>query len=135
MEEVEKGWLQQTAQTSEGLKSSCALLRRFGVAQSGKLRACDNCRRSGTNDASVVETPITLPSVDELGEIVTIVAGPGGKPCDLSKAHHKSAYKQIPVSPAHARFTVVVLECPKTGNPMCFVPNTLVFGSITAVLG
>ena len=117
------------------LKSSCVPVRRFGVAQGGMLRACDNCRRSGTNDASVVETPITLPSVDELGEIVTIVAGPGGKPCDLFKADHKSANKQIPVSPAHARFTVVVLECPKTGNSMCFVPNTLVFGSITAVLG
>ena len=135
MEEVEKGWLRPPVKISEDLKSSCVPVRRFGVAQGGMLRACDNCRRSGTNDASVVETPITPPSVDELGEIVTIVAGPGGKPCGLFKADHKSANKQIPVSPAHARFTVVVLECPKTGNSMCFVPNTLVFGSITAVLG
>jgi len=39
-------------------------IRRFGVWQKGKCRACDNCAESGHNDATIMEESLVCDTAD-----------------------------------------------------------------------
>ena len=69
---------------------------RFGVAQAGKLRACDDLRHSLTNLACEVLTPIKLISWGHIAELSRKVANTGAE-WHFLKADHEAAYKQLPL--------------------------------------
>ena len=139
LRDVQRGWLRPPVPMDALGRDNCLPVRRFGVPQGDKVRPCDNCRRSGTNTAAAVETPIVLPTFEDLLVAASLIRGmqrpPFHRPCGFFKSDHADAYRQVPIAPAHARFCVVTLKCPHSGRIMCFEPRTLLFGSTTAVLG
>ena len=69
---------------------------RFGVEQAGKLRACDDLRHSLTNLACHVTTPIQLVSWGRISQLSHLLNN-GVDDCDMFKADHEAAYKQLPL--------------------------------------
>jgi len=134
MAEVQMGWLGPPVPADAVDKASCRPVRRFGVSQSGKLRACDNCRRSGTNNAAMVLSKLRLPMPEDLAEVASIVGG-RKTGVDVFICDHRSAFKQLPVFPGHSDLALVTLARPADGAIFCFRPRTLVFGASAAVLG
>ena len=69
LSQVEKGWLQGPFDfdeegnlvTAEGLQLANPASR-FGVQKGSKLRAADDLKRSQTNRAAAVKTPVNLPT-------------------------------------------------------------------------
>eukprot|EP00973_Karenia_brevis_P074771 10391039-Karenia_brevis.AAC.1 len=53
-----------------------------------------------------------------------------GKVTDL-----KSAYKQLPLHPAHRSFNIISVKNPATAKQELFVSQSLMFGQTTAVYG
>ena len=138
LKEVKQGWLSPPAPASGVDRDRAVPARRFGAQQGEKLRPRDNCRRSGTNSAAAAETPIRLPSIEDLAEIATRASEaraprPAGN-WVFFKADRENAYRQAPVSPERSRACAIVLAHPESGEAMCFFPRTLVFGSSAAVL-
>ena len=114
-------------------KKGCVPVRRFPIAQDGKVRYCDDLRRSGTNDCAPQEVKIDLPGVDTLAQIATELQSSTGENPAFWKRDHASAYKQLPLSVDHSDLCVVVAQGPN-GVWYCFKPNTVLFGSSLAVL-
>ena len=133
IEEREKGWLTGPFQLDACATAGTVPVCRFAVWQHGKLRPCDNFRRSAANDASSVRTPISLPTVDHLAFLLDTIQGVGARPCSIFKADHANAYRQLPLRPSEARFAHVVARNPSDGHVAVFIPRTLLFGSSTAV--
>ena len=111
LEEVQRGWLHPPIHISKVDQSNCIPVRRFAAIQGGgsKLRACDNLRRSRTNDSAQVISEIRLPTPDDLASIVLSATPTGG---ELWKADHESACKQLPVYGPHAKYMIVTLMSP-----------------------
>ena len=86
-----------------------------------------------TNVCTAILTPITLPTWDHLSEIAKALYHTF-RGWSFIKGDHASAYKQLPLDPAHANLTVVAPRRPQSGLWMAFVPKVLLFGSISAVL-
>ena len=139
MDQVEKGWLSTPLPIDTNGQCPLAALGpinisfRFGVDQMEKLRACDDLKYGTTNLYCSVWTPIKLPTWDHIAQLAALVRG---AKCAWSffKTDHESAYKQLPISPEDQRASVVALRHPKTGAWMAFVPRTLLFGAVAAVL-
>ena len=72
---------------------------RFGVQQGLKLRAVDDLKRSATNDATFVSTPINLPSWDHIAQMCALYYLKGDRrPLAMAKAAHADTYRQLPVT-------------------------------------
>ena len=72
---------------------------RFGVQQGSKLRAVDDLKRSATNDATFVSTPINLPSWDHIAQMCVLHYLKGDRrPLAMAKADHADAYEQFSVT-------------------------------------
>ena len=106
-----QGWLEAPIPlNSEGRPTTWRPQRfniafRFGVEQAEKLRACDDLRRSLTNLACHVTTPIQLVSRGHISQLSHLLNN-GADDWDLLKAGHEAAYKQLPprpFRPGHSR--------------------------------
>ena len=132
VKEASEGWLSGPAPIQCFDKSRTIPVRRFPVEQDGKIRYCDNLKRSGTNAASSIKSPVVLPCVDTLAQVASILS----EKCSsihFWKSDHRSAYKQLPAYPGHAKLCVIVAQS-KDGSWHCFKSRTLLFGSSLAVL-
>ena len=134
LSEARKGWLEAPVPLGSFCKKGTVPVMRFPVAQEGKVRYCDDMRRSRTNECAASRTPVNLPTVDTLAEIATLIGGGDASGVAFWKAGHADAYKQLPLDPRRAGFCVIVAESPG-GERFCFRPRTLLFGSSLAVLG
>ena len=131
MQEVAAGWLEGPINAPE-MGEGAVPVRRFAVWQKGKLRCCDNFKRSRVNEATLVKSPIALPSVDHLVAIADAVRA--GHPVAFFKADHEAALKQLPLKDDHAKYAVVAVLCPETGQPRYFRSKTLMFGATSSVV-
>ena len=106
---------------------------RFGVGQMNKLRACDDLKYGTANLYCSVWTPIKIPTWDHIAQMAALVR-PTNCAWSFFKTDHESAYKQLPLDPAHQNLTVVDIRHPTSGAWMEFAPRTLLFGAVAAVL-
>ena len=120
MGKVKKGWLCPPLSLAD---SGCPdgfspgrynIAFRFGVEQAAKLRACDDLRRSLSNSACSVLTPIRLVSWRHLSQLCR-------RSCDnsrywaLFKADREEAYKQLPLAPRGKAHAAIAPKHPATG--------------------
>ena len=139
MEQVKKGWLSDPLPLGEDGQSPALGLGpinaafRFGVSQSGKVRACDDLKYNRANEYCAVSTPVKLTTWDHIAQMAAIVR-PTGCAWSFFKADHASAYKQLPLDPADRALAAVTLRDPATGRWNGFAPRSLLFGAVAAVL-
>ena len=140
--QVEKGWLhgpfafdeEGNLVTEEGPQLANPAFR-FGVQQGTKLRAVDDLKRSQTNRAAAVRTPVNLPTWDHFSAVIRSFHEKGmSENLAMAKADHRDAYKQLPVKEDHKMLAVVTLKEPDTGEMRGFIPQTQLFGATAAVL-
>ena len=137
--QVERGWLGPPDRVTDQGRAARSpadainLAFRFGVSQQDKLRACDDLRHSGTNAACLIRTPNSLPTWDHIAQMA--LKGAASQPnWSFFKEDHASAYKWLPLLPAHARFATIILRSPTDGLWYSFAPRALLFGSTASVL-
>ena len=108
---------------------------RFSAQQVGKLRSADDLKRSSTNEAAFVKTPVNLPSWGHIAQR-SMLFDRGGelRPLAMAKADNADAYKQLPIKRADELAVVVALRNPPDGMRRGFIPRTQLFGSAAAVL-
>ena len=71
---------------------------RFGAQQLDKLRAVDDLKRSATNAATLIKTPINLPSWDHLAQICLLFDQSGeSRLLAIAKADRADASTQLPL--------------------------------------
>ena len=139
LEQVNRGWLSEpvpidmTTGTADLPYKSQNFAFRFGVRQMDKLRACDDLRYSTTNAYCSVRTPIKLPTWDHLAQMAANVTKTDRK-WGFFKADHESAYKMLPIKPAHIKMALVTLRDPSTDRWHAFAPRATLFGAVSAVL-
>ena len=107
---------------------------RFAVAQSAKVRACDDLKDSLTNRLCVISTPITLPGWDLIGAMRWFISHHSSAPWAFLKGDDTSAYKNPPMRVGDSLTAVITLW---DGSAHCwqgFVPRTLIFGATASVL-
>ena len=108
---------------------------RFGVQQGEKLRAVDDLKRSSTNDATLIATPLDLPSRDHIAHTCSLCYLKGDRrPLAITKADHDDAYKQLPVATREELTAAVTAQNPTDGSWYGCIPRTQLFGSTAAAL-
>ena len=138
MTQVEKGWLgpplpiDQDGNVRTYANNGAVIAFRFGIDQQDKIRSCDDLKYSTTNEYCTVGTPIKLPTWDHLSQIALDIKDTN-RPWIFFKLDHASAYKQLPIDPAHAKLAMVALREPATGAWHAFPPRSLLFGAEAAV--
>eukprot|EP00435_Cladocopium_sp_Y103_P026492 s3071_g6.t1 len=108
------------------------VIRRFVIQQGQKLRPIDDGLESQINAAYSSTIRLDLQDADYvIALVLELSKWPGlewcGKTLDLSKA-----YKQLPILPEHRDLAVVHFK-DESGNPVFYIPNSLMFGSTAAV--
>ena len=142
MDQVKKQWLhgpRRSTEQGELMVEGKPVLAnpafRFGVQQGRKLRAVGDLKRSATNDATFVATPINLPSWDHIAQMRALYYLKGDRrPLAMAKADHADAYKQLPVTTNDELAAAVTLKGPVDGQRYGFIPHTQLFGSTAAAL-
>ena len=137
--QVRKGWLSAplpinaNGQCPDAAIGPINISFRFAVDQMNKLRACDDLKYGTTNLFCSVWAPVKLPTWDHIAQLAALVRN---TKCAWSffKTDHESAYKQLPIDPEDQNLSAVALRHPVAGNWMAFVPRTLLFGAVAAVL-
>eukprot|EP00435_Cladocopium_sp_Y103_P022564 s4461_g5.t1 len=112
--------------------SNWRVIRRFVIQQGQKLRPIDDGLEAQINAAYTSTIRLDLQDADYvIAMVLELSKWPGlewcGKTLDLSKA-----YKQLPIMPEHRDLAVVHFK-DESGNPVFYVPNSLMFGSTAAV--
>ncbi|KAF4650889.1 hypothetical protein FOL47_000796, partial [Perkinsus chesapeaki] len=108
---------------------------RHVVIQPGKLRPCDDYRRSQVNRMMDVRHKVTLPELETTVGVVKRIWKAYGKPIELNiwKRDHRDAYRQIPLRRAERGWTTVVLRDPADGRMKGFRHHVFPFGSVSSV--
>ena len=162
-EASEKPWLEgpySPAQVTERLGPSWLPVRRFAIAQKGKLRAIDDFKENTLNCTFASVEKVELRTMDNvlwsllvlirymlhchdvhftlsMGEVLTGKVHPEWKRAEVSFrttcVDLKSAYKQLPLSPKEQHRTVVSMWNPYEGQPACFLLRVLPFGASASV--
>ena len=164
--ESKKGWLSEEL-TEDQLRSDLGeqflFARRFGIRQSGKIRAIDDYAEPEINDTVSTYEKIDLLGTDEYYAIlkticssisddgtVTIILKSGeilsgrippGTTVEqarrwLGKTYDlKSAYRQIPTefSSKNSKLSIIAVFNPNTGKPSFFKQYATPFGAVTSV--
>ena len=73
------------------------------------------------------------PDLGHIGQICLEIAATD-EDWSFFKADHKAAYKNLPLSPTDAQYCIVALRSPMDRKWYGFVPRTLLFGAVAAVL-
>lgn len=111
-------------------------IRRFGVWQKGKCRACDNCAESGHNDATILEEALVCDTADFPARAAALLVAELGTEGLLSEGLRggtedvEAAYRRILSASPGA--TVFCLPDPETGEPCFFSLPGLNFGLASA---
>lgn len=166
LQESNKHWLSEEMDLAEIeaiVGPLFVIARRFGIKQSGKVRAIDDYTISGANAAATTTEKLDLLGNDEMfallkliltaindqgevrielptGEILNGRLPPGTTPQEgrdwLGKTFDlKAAYRQIPTARDgnNPAFTVIGVYCPITRRPAFFLQYATPFGAISSV--
>ncbi|CAE7809987.1 unnamed protein product, partial [Symbiodinium necroappetens] len=91
--------------------------QRFEVVQKNKVRGVDSATSNGINMATVVTEKLELPSTDaNVAVIKWLRSRLPDKPLRGWVLDERRAYRQVPISPAHRKWSVVALKDPSTGK-------------------
>ena len=106
---------------------------RFGVAQSDKLRRCDDLRGSLAKTAFAIRTPINLPGWGYIASAASILAA---NRCGWSfgKVGHRASHNAFPVQKEDSRYAVIAPRRPSARQRYGFRPKNQLFGPTDAVL-
>ena len=86
---------------------------RSGAQQLDRLRTVDDLERGATNAATLIETPINLPSWDRLAQICLPLDQRGeSRPLAMAKADNADACKQLPVKKEDGLAAAATLKNP-----------------------
>ena len=158
------GWLEERSRTELATELGPRWLpaRRFGIQQGKKVRVVDDCSEFMLNAAVGLREKVDLGGLDELicvakawyqasgcqevrlelstGEVLqgrrhAAWASPEARRLVARTTDLKSAYKQLAVRPSHRWASVVTVTDPASKKPRYFVPYTLLFGQVAAVMG
>ena len=96
--------------------------QRFEVVQKNKLRGVDSATSNGINMATVVTEKLELPSTDaNVAVIKWLRSRLPDKALRGWVLDERRAYRQVPISPGHRKWSVVALKDPSTGKVAFFV--------------
>ncbi|OLP88302.1 hypothetical protein AK812_SmicGene30386 [Symbiodinium microadriaticum] len=108
--------------------------QRFEVVQKNKVRGVDSATSNGINMATVVTEKLELPSTDaNVAVIKWLRSRLPDKPLRGWVLDERRAYRQVPISPGHRKWSVVALKDPSTGKVAFFVMVGHSFGLVSAV--
>jgi len=114
---------------------SCLIMRRFAVQQPDKIRPCDDGRSSGANRVTAQRTKVVLSSVDRVAAHARFAACLfPGQTIEMWKRDHKSAYRQVPLTPSARRFAVIAFCDPQSRKISLWYHLCLPFGLTAAVV-
>ena len=136
-EEVSKGWAVGPIPFSD-LPEGCLISRRFALPQGGKTRMIDDFSISGINDSATSHNKIDLHMLDTFCAVVKkYFEQCQGKQLDsalLGKTYDLvSAYRQVPVSASHLKFSYFSIWNHRLGHAQIFQLLTLPFGAVHSV--
>ena len=110
--------------------------RRFGVVQPGKVRACDDARRSGVNSTSFQSKRVVLSTLDSVSAEVRYANTVFGRDqLLLWKRDHASAFRQVPLHKDEIPLSVIVFHHPEREELVFYVHLALPFGFTASVIG
>ncbi|OLP84362.1 hypothetical protein AK812_SmicGene34786 [Symbiodinium microadriaticum] len=108
--------------------------QRFEVVQKNKVRGVDSAASNGINMATVVTEKLELPSTDaNVAVIKWLRSRLPDKALRGWVLDERRAYRQVPISPGHRKWSVVALKDPSTGKVAFFVMVGHSFGLVSAV--
>ena len=108
--------------------------QRFEVVQKNKVRGCDSATTNLINQATVITEKLQLPSTDSnVAALRKLRAMCPGQDLAGWVLDERKAYRQVPIRPAHRKFSVIVLKDPETGRVGFFVMVGHSFGLVSAV--
>ena len=108
--------------------------QRFEVVQKNKVRGVDSATSNGINMATVVTEKLELPSTDaNVAVIKWLRSRLPDKALRGWVLDERRAYRQVPISPDHRKWSVVALKDPNTGKVAFFVMVGHSFGLVSAV--
>ena len=108
--------------------------QRFEVVQKNKVRGVDSATSNGINMATVVTEKLELPSTD--ANVAVIKWLRSRLPDKVLRGwvlDERRAYRQVPISPGHRKWSAVALKDPSTGKVAFFVMVGHSFGLVSAV--
>ena len=108
--------------------------QRFEVVQKNKVRGCDSATTNLINKATVITEKLQLPSTDtNVAALRALRSAAPMQPIGGWVLDEKKAYRQVPIMPAHRKFSVIALKDPVAGVPAFFVMVGHSFGLVSAV--
>ena len=108
--------------------------QRFEVVQKNKVRGVDSATTNGINMATEIVEKLDLPSTDvNVAALRWLRAHADGGQVQGWVLDERKAYRQIPIAPAHRRWSVITLREPETGKISFFVMIGHSFGLVAAV--
>ena len=108
--------------------------QRFEVVQKNKVRGVDSATTNGINMATEITEKLDLPSTDvNVAALRWLKSQAGGIQIQGWVLDERKAYRQIPILPAHRRWSVIALRQPDTGKISFFVMIGHSFGLVAAV--
>ena len=114
--------------------SSWIPTQRFEVVQKNKVRGVDSATTNGINMATEITEKLDLPSTDvNVAALRWLRSQAGGTRIQGWVLDERKAYRQIPILPAHRRWSVITLRQPETGKISFFVMIGHSFGLVAAV--
>ena len=108
MLELVRGWAIGPSQ-KEDLKPGATIARRFPLEQGSKVRMIDDFSISGVNDSCEIHNKLDLHMIDTFCAVIKqffLECGSGQRSSSLILKTYdsKSAYRQVPIDPAHYRY-------------------------------
>ena len=108
--------------------------QRFEVVQKNKVRGCDSATTNLVNRATVITEKLQLPSTDS--NVAALRCLRSKSPWSKLAGwvlDEKKAYRQVAISPAHRKFSVICLKDPISSRVAFFVMVGHSFGLVSAV--
>ena len=108
--------------------------QRFEVVQKNKVRGCDSATTNLINQATLITEKLQLPSTDtNVAVLRTLRSKCPSQDLVGWVLDEKKAYRQVPISPGHRRYSVITLKDPSTEKPAFFIMVGHSFGLVSAV--
>jgi len=135
--EVEKGWADGPF-SLEDLEPGATVSRRFPLVQGSKTRMIDDFSISGVNDSCEIHNKLDLHMIDTFCSLVKLYfrscAEFGKGSSLLAKTYDlKSAYRQVPVKPAHYKYSYFSVYNHKRQCTEIYRLKTMPFGATHSV--
>ena len=108
--------------------------QRFEVVQKNKVRGVDSATINGINVATKITEKLDLPSTDtNVAAIRWLRSQVGQRSLEGWVLDERKAYRQVPIDPAHRKWSVISLREPSSGRVSFFVMIGHSFGLVSAV--